>query len=42
MKIPLDFFLIIIKNFLEEAELKDVNKSLSKHLEITQAEFVLF
>lgn len=40
MKIPLDFFLIIIKDFIEGAELKDVSKALKKHLEITQEEFV--
>lgn len=40
MKIPLDFFLIIIKKFLEEAGLDDVTKILKKHLEITQEEFV--
>lgn len=40
MKIPLDFFLITIKKFLDELELKDVSKALKKHLELTETEFV--
>jgi hypothetical protein len=40
MKIPLDFFLNIIKKFLDEIELKDVSKVLSKHIEINEEEYV--
>ena len=40
MKIPLDFFLNLIKKFLDEIELKDVNKVLSKHIEINEEEYV--
>jgi len=40
MKIPLDFFLIIIKKFLDELELKDASKALKKNLELTEEEFV--
>lgn len=40
MKIPLDFFLNIIKKFLDEIELKDVTKVLSKHIEIDEEEYV--
>jgi hypothetical protein len=40
MKIPLDFFLNIIKKFLNEVELNDVSKVLSKHIEIDEEEYV--
>ena len=40
MKIPLDFFLNLIKKFLDEIELKDVSKVLSKHIEINEKEYV--
>ncbi len=40
MKIPLDFFLIIMKKFLDEADLKDVSKILKKHLEISLDDYV--
>merc|ERR1712004_319578 len=39
MKIPLDFFLIMIKKFLDEADLKDVSKVLKKHLEISMDDY---
>jgi hypothetical protein len=40
MKIPLDFFLNLIKKFLNEIELKDVSKVLSKHIDISESEYV--
>jgi hypothetical protein len=40
MKIPLDFFLNIIKKFLNEVELNDVSKVLNKHIEIIEEEYV--
>jgi hypothetical protein len=40
MKIPLDYFLYIIKNFLDEVGLKDVTKILKNHIEIPDEEFV--
>merc|ERR1712084_658 len=39
MKIPLDFFLIIMKKFLDEADMKDVSKVLKKHLEISMDDY---
>jgi len=40
MKIPLDFFLNLIKKFLNEIELKDVTKVLNKHIDVTEKEYV--
>lgn len=42
MKIPLDYFLYIIKNFLEEVGLEDVTKILGDHIEIPEGEFVKY
>lgn len=33
MKIPLDFFLLLIKDFLKTAEISDAAKALTKHIE---------
>ena len=41
MKIPLDYFLYIIKKFLDEVGLKDVSKTLQSHVEIPEKEFVI-
>ena len=40
MKIPLDYFLYIIKNFLDEVGLDKVSKVLGNHIEIPEEEFV--
>ena len=40
MQIPLDLFLIIIKKFVDEWDLKDVSKILKKHLEISLEDYV--
>jgi hypothetical protein len=42
MKIPLDYFLYIIKNFLDEVGLKNVTKVLKNHIDIPEEEFVNF
>lgn len=34
MKIPLDFFLSLIKNFVEEAGFKDIAKAIKNNLEV--------
>ncbi len=41
MKIPLDYFLYIVKNFLDDLDLKDVTKVLDKHIEIPEKEYVI-
>ncbi len=41
MKIPLDYFLYIIKNFLDELGYKDVSKVLKKYIDIPEDEFVI-
>lgn len=40
MKIPLDYFLYIIKKFLDDLDLKDVTKVLKNHIEIPEKDFV--
>jgi hypothetical protein len=42
MKIPLDYFLYIIKQFLDDLEIKDASKVLKNHFEIPETEFVNF
>ena len=39
MKIPLDFILRLIENFLKEYEYEDVIKKLKKHLETPEEDF---
>jgi hypothetical protein len=40
MKIPLDFFLSVIKRFCDELDLKDVSKAVSKNMELKEEEIV--
>ena len=40
MKIPVDYFLYIIKNFLSEVGLDDVVKVLKNHIDFSEEELV--
>jgi hypothetical protein len=40
MKIPLDYFLYIIKNFLKEVGCEDASKLLKKYIDIEEKDFV--
>jgi hypothetical protein len=40
MKIPVDYFLYIIKNFMDELGYDDVSKLLKGYIEIPEKEFV--
>lgn len=42
MKIPVDYFLYIIKNFMDELGYDDVSKLLKGYIEIPEKEFVKY
>ena len=40
MKIPLDFFLRLMKGMADDLELEDVSKKIKKHFQVEEEDFV--